>query len=484
MQTPASSAHVSPVRPVRAARPRRSPAFAFFCTYAAFVAYATLLPFQFFTDPDSIRSKTHLINWDPRYLTTGDETPLTDLVANVLFFIPVGFIGVHGQRPRRPGILILRSAAAGFGLSLLVEIAQLFTPSRNPATSDVLTNTLGAALGAGLAVFVRIQLEHAVLRRALAWTRREPLLPVLVAFALLVGIASLVPFDLGLSVSQLRSALRRAEFDPRVPLGNWAGEIPRMLQFTVLAGVAWHVSRRLFQGGRLLRLAICAAALGVFAVGLEVAQLFIRSHACSAVDAIAGLWGATVGVAVAAVLSATRRVHYGWWLVAVACLASLAVQALAPFHFDFSLAAVRARVNPHTLIPYSSYYYKATVAAVADFLDGLLAFVPLGFVLARASGARRAGELGTGARAALCCAAIALALELLQLGLPKRYPEVSDVLTAALGGGLGAFAWRWFAALGLPAAASPNDANPRGSTYRTSIILIAQEPPSASIRAK
>jgi len=431
-------------------RPRRSPAFAFFCAYVAFVAYATMLPFQFFGDAASLRSKAHMINWDPRHLTSGEDTPLTDLVANVLFFIPVGFIGVHAQRPRRPAVLILRSAAAGFGLSALVEIAQFFTPSRNPATSDVLTNTFGAALGAGLAVFVRTQIESMVVRRTVAWTRREPLLPILVAFALLMTVAALVPFDLGLSVSELRNALRRAELDPRLSAWNWVGEIPHLLQFSVLAGLAWHVSRRLFAVGRVRRAAISVAALGLFALGLEVAQLFVRSHVCSAVDAVAGLWGVAAGIVVAAVLSKTGRLHYGWWLVGLACFASLAVQALAPFQFDFSAATVRARITPNTLVPYSSYYYKATVAAVADFLDGLLAFVPLGFVLTRAWGTRRATDLGTGVRAALGCAAIALGFELLQLGMPKRYPEVSDVLTAALGGGLGAFAWRWFASFGLP----------------------------------
>jgi len=94
------------------------------------------------------------------------------------------------------------------------------------------------------------------------------------------------------------------------------------------------------------------------------------------------------------------------------------------------------------------------VAAVADFLDGLLAFVPLGFVLARAWAGRQAGGVRTGVRVGLACAGIALAFELLQLGMPKRYPEISDVLTAALGGGLGAFAWGWFAALCTPAGTS------------------------------
>jgi hypothetical protein len=50
---------------------------------------------------------------------------------------------------------------------------------------------------------------------------------------------------------------------------------------------------------------------------------------------------------------------------------------------------------------------------------------------------------------------IALALEVLQLGMPRRYAEVSDVLTAGLGGVLGASAWRWVAHLGGLATNAP-----------------------------
>jgi hypothetical protein len=53
----------------------------------------------------------------------------------------------------------------------------------------------------------------------------------------------------------------------------------------------------------------------------------------------------------------------------------------------------------------------------------------------------------TGVWVVVACAGLALGLEILQLGVPRRYPEISDVLTAALGAALGAYAWRWIGSL-------------------------------------
>ncbi len=435
-------------------RGHRSPAFGFYCAYAAFVAYATLLPFQFQFGSAALRSKTHWVNWDPRTLTTGEPTPLTDLVANVLFFMPLGFIGVHGQRRRRSAELVFRSAFAGFMLSAAVEIAQFFTPDRNPATSDVITNTLGAALGAMLAVWARTRLQGAVLRRVTRWTAAEPMLPLFVGFGVLVVISALAPFDVAVSLSWVRHGLRVAQLDPHGTVLDWVHEIPIFLQYALLASLAWNVGRRLLPGNALSRAASCFMGIGLLAVGLEAAQVLVHSHVCSVRDAMGALAGTGAGILAAAFLMAAGWSRVGWTLTGVALAVSLAVRALQPFAFHFDAATLEHRVTFTTLIPYSSYYYKATVEALADFMDALLAYVPLAFVLARAQGLGRNARPRTGFGVACLCAGVALVLELLQLGLPSRHPEVSDILTAALGGGLGAYAWRWYASLAGVAAAA------------------------------
>jgi hypothetical protein len=72
----------------------------------------------------------------------GSCCELTDVVLNVLLFLPLGMsLGVIGTRPLlATGIGALASAA--------IEITQLWIPGRQSSIHDVVTNTLGTLLGA------------------------------------------------------------------------------------------------------------------------------------------------------------------------------------------------------------------------------------------------------------------------------------------------------------------------------------------------
>lgn len=72
-----------------------------------------------------------------------------DFVANILLFVPFGVaFGWGGTTARR----IRRAVAWGLVLSLAVEYGQIYTHNRVASLTDVLTNTLGAWLGAYWAV--------------------------------------------------------------------------------------------------------------------------------------------------------------------------------------------------------------------------------------------------------------------------------------------------------------------------------------------
>ncbi len=68
----------------------------------------------------------------------------TNIIGNVLGFIPYGFILPVIHRGLRSGFLIILS---GFGLSLCVETIQLVTRVGCFDVDDLILNTLGAALG-------------------------------------------------------------------------------------------------------------------------------------------------------------------------------------------------------------------------------------------------------------------------------------------------------------------------------------------------
>lgn len=72
-----------------------------------------------------------------------------EFIANVLMFLPLGFLLALLFRHPWYGV------ALALALSVAAELAQFVIPSRQPSLRDVLANAAGAALGAALAwVFV------------------------------------------------------------------------------------------------------------------------------------------------------------------------------------------------------------------------------------------------------------------------------------------------------------------------------------------
>jgi glycopeptide antibiotics resistance protein len=105
------------------------------------VLLATLYPFNF-SSVDNF-SLTELI------LSFNNFSPFQDQINNVLLFMPLGFsLARLLQNMKKQSILqFLLVLLLSFGLSLTVEILQIFLPSRMPTPADLLNNTIGGFLG-------------------------------------------------------------------------------------------------------------------------------------------------------------------------------------------------------------------------------------------------------------------------------------------------------------------------------------------------
>jgi VanZ family protein len=79
----------------------------------------------------------------------------SDIATNILGFIPLGFcFFLHRRRVKPNHILVnfLSVLMVGALVSLTIEIIQAWLPNRTSSTTDLLTNTAGALLGAVLAL--------------------------------------------------------------------------------------------------------------------------------------------------------------------------------------------------------------------------------------------------------------------------------------------------------------------------------------------
>jgi VanZ family protein len=80
-----------------------------------------------------------------------DRNYVRDIIANVAGFVPLGMILCAFFRLAHPRVRsIFYATLAGGILSFAVEFAQYYVPRRNSGTTDIITNTLGAFLGAAL----------------------------------------------------------------------------------------------------------------------------------------------------------------------------------------------------------------------------------------------------------------------------------------------------------------------------------------------
>lgn len=100
------------------------------------------------------------------------ERATADFILNALLFMPLGL--VQAWRGGR----FWTTALFGFLLSLTIEVSQVWIPGRFPSLDDLLSNTLGAALGFLAWRAIPVLLDPPASRRA-AWARRAAAVAVL-----------------------------------------------------------------------------------------------------------------------------------------------------------------------------------------------------------------------------------------------------------------------------------------------------------------
>ena len=86
-----------------------------------------------------------------------DFTNLSDVSLNILGFIPFGGLALAylvSSRGWSTLKALIFAIAVGFLLSLMIELLQVLLPSRDSSLLDLINNTFGTAIGAGLAMVI------------------------------------------------------------------------------------------------------------------------------------------------------------------------------------------------------------------------------------------------------------------------------------------------------------------------------------------
>jgi len=178
--------------------------------YSLFIVYGTTIPFRFDFRMDLLREGLATLLADPFQLNRPEGFSLPDIVSNLLFFAPFGFILslILIERGRSRFAVLVTTAISASLLSSGVEFLQLFESSRTTSLLDVAVNTSGALLGAILGLTVVSTYRLGLKDLAQRYLQDDPRRILFAFYALLLLVWKLTPFDVSLDVSTLKQAVR------------------------------------------------------------------------------------------------------------------------------------------------------------------------------------------------------------------------------------------------------------------------------------
>ena len=413
--------------------------------YGFVIIYGSLVPLQFqpLTLDEALRRFGSVCDQPVRL------DSLADWAANVLLFIPFGYLLMAALTSDRSWAIVLSAPLLVVPsctlLSASLEFTQLFVPQRVSSLNDIVAETSGGLIGVLLWLGLGRQLTAWARGRGRGLTAAAFPIELLVGYLLVLTMLHLLPFDLTLSPRELWHKYRDGRVRP-VPFFPWLGGFETLQK--QLHQIAFYAPVGLILAGfpgRRWRAPsgwpwVLLAGFGL-AGFIEFGQLFVVGRVSDAADVLGGALGVLLGW----LLGRTARLFEpdqrrgpdrGW--LAVCLLGWAAAQAYLNWHpFDFqpSLGAAAQRLAALSLVPFADYWAGDYLKALDQAAVRILLYVPVGVLLPLVLRWENRG--GVGPWVVLLAAAWAAVVEVGQLFVPSRYASVTDVLVAAIGTSLG-----------------------------------------------
>jgi len=418
--------------------------------YAVLVVYGSLVPLEYRARPFE-EALEAFVRTPYLHLGIGNRS---DLVANLLLFIPLAFLMMGALTREDSGSRLLAAlvtATVAVVLSVGIEFVQLFFAPRTVSLNDVLAECTGGVAG--------VVLWLAVGRRITAWWRGllRADRPARLAGLLLTGyvaclvVYQLFPYDLVLSADEMIQKLAEGKLVlvpltdvSRTPILGIVGNIIIHIPVGYWVIVRWRYRRRPVLAG-------LAGGL-VFVGAIELLQMFVYSRYSSATDVVLGAWGAALGGLLATRFGpmASRPLPEGFlwrcltWAVRLAgtaaILAALVWGKWSPLAPRWPDGGVWAGLLNAARVPFYYQYFNSEFAATAQLLADVAVPAALGVMLMSLASGLRGGRI----LAAMMAATVAAAVELGQICFPPHVPDMTTACLAAAGGVLGTFLYRPF----------------------------------------
>lgn len=374
---------------------RLSKDYAFLLAYIALLTYGTWFP---------IGRWTWEIGGIDAFLqmAVSQRAPLSDLVINVLVYVPVGALLTTAIRAK-PLFGAISSAFVGLALSAVLEFGQTYLPGRVTSLLDIILNTTGALVGALLVSYVvQSQFTANVYARVVSELRHKGSGRLgLLAVALWIG-SQWAPFVPSLDVGQIRYGL-----SPFAELS--AGAPPffmlRILEYTLMLSGLSAITIRLFQDRELTSKLFAGGIFFVLAVKVLILTRQLSPEAL-------------IGAFIATVVTLRLKSMESTALQVTALLSLASFQVLDTWLPDAYSTVLR---------PMNWVLFRGQMNSINGIVD-LLASIWIYAAYAYLSYPRRKRSAEGLAARVIALATWSFVLEWGQSQVPGRFADVTDVV--------------------------------------------------------
>jgi VanZ family protein/O-antigen ligase len=404
--------------------------------YLALIVYGSLLPFHL----NELSLATAWINFQHIPLLKLGVENRADLVANLLLYIPFGFLvcGWLVGENRRPSVLVtgmLLSLLFTTVVALAVEFTQQFFAPRTVSLNDLFAEFAGSVLGISLWPVIGKRLMH--LTRSIFQGGAQARYALLGAYTLAYAVLSIFPYDFLLSSGEWQAKLASGNvgwlFVPNCGGGCVLRLIPEALLVIPLAMLVFRPTphHQPFLGAL-----IAGAMLGILIEGLQLTIASGISQGASVVSKAAGMI-LGVGLMRLSPWADWRQIReYARPALTLGLIPYFGALAwlngwLSGSWLGISEGRVRL-VDVHFLPFYYHYFTTETVALTSLLLQAAL-YLPIGAGLWIWQWGRYPRELRHNYLAvAVTASLVASAIEAAKLFIVDKHPDPTNILIAAV----------------------------------------------------
>lgn len=386
-------------------------------------------------------------------------SPLSDIVDNLVLFIPFGiFVQASWTRAFPRAFALFLTLLGALLLSCGIEWIQAYSPSRISSIQDVVCNLGGAAIGALASTAMKTIMPDLV-GAALFEFRQCPSVAALKAYVVMLAVVGVMPFTIAFDVPRFKQAVGQAVI---VPFGVSSAQADAALAVDLRAArlAEWTAARRWIRWAAetasfvllawLLQIVLrgdyrftsrSASALTwwlsiILALGLSVGQFLIVTRGLDVTDILFRMLGVGVGLASWPWIRRSAESQSPIWIpcraLAFGVAAWIVASGLAPFRFHNPRADLLAPFSSAAFLPFMAYFQTRVDLMLTDVLEKLFSYALFaGLVAAGWSSIRRMTMGRRIIRTTAIGLTLASGIEVAQLFLPIRVVSLTDLVLAA-----------------------------------------------------